>query len=57
MTDELMKKVYIYEKNFLSDCEILDRNIVKTEKDGTQTLNVAYRLKGDICSQKEILIK
>lgn len=57
LTDELMKKVYIYEKNFLSDCEILDRNIVKTEKDGTQTLNVAYRLKGDICSQKEILIK
>ncbi|MDO4862790.1 MAG: sporulation protein YqfD [Ruminococcus sp.] len=57
LTDELMQKVYIYEKNFLADCEILDRDIVPTEKDGTLTLTVAYRLKGDICSPREILIK
>lgn len=57
LTDELMEKVYIYEKNFLSGCEILSRDIVPTEKDGTLTLNVAYRLKGDICSTREILIK
>lgn len=57
LTDELMEKVYIYEKNFLSDYEIIERSITPKEKDGTLTLNVAYRLKGDICSQKEILIK
>ncbi|MCQ2490317.1 MAG: sporulation protein YqfD [Ruminococcus sp.] len=57
LKDVLMQKVYIYEKNFLSDCEILERRISSTEKDGTLTLDVAYRLKGDICSQREILIK
>lgn len=54
---ELMEKVYLYEKNFLSDCEILGREVGQTEKDGTLTLTVRYRLKGDICSQKEILVK
>lgn len=57
LTDELMQKVYIYEKNFLSDCEIMEREVTPTEKDGTLTLNVAYRLKGDICEHREILIK
>ncbi|MCR4888403.1 MAG: sporulation protein YqfD [Ruminococcus sp.] len=56
-TEFLMEKVYLYEKNFLSDCEILERDINTKEKDGIMTMNVKYRLKGDICEQKEIFIK
>lgn len=57
LTDELMQRVYLYEKNFLGDCEVLGRDITPTEADGTLTLTVTYRLKGDICEQREILIK
>lgn len=54
---ELMEKVYLYEKNFLNECEILERKILENENADTLTLTVEYRLKGDICEQKEILIK
>lgn len=54
---ELMEKVFLYEKNFLSDCEILERNITESKNADTLTLSVTYRLKGNICVQKEILIK
>lgn len=54
---ELMEKIYLYEKNFLKDCEIIERNITEkiTEKD--ITLTVDYKLKGDICEQREIMVK
>ncbi len=54
---ELMEKVFLYEKNFLSDCEILERNITESKNADTLTLSVTYKLKGDICVQKEILVK
>ena len=57
LRSELMQKVFLYEKNFLPECEILSREITENEKDGTLTLSVAYRLKGDITSQMEILMK
>lgn len=54
---ELMKKIYLYEKNFLSDCEIIERNITESKNEDTLTLTVNYKLKGDICEKREILIK
>jgi len=54
---ELMEKVFLYEKNFLSDCEILERNITESKNADTLTLSVTYKLKGDICVQKDILVK
>lgn len=54
---ELMEKIYLYEKNFLSDCEIIERNITESKNADTLTLSVTYKLKGNICVQKEILIK
>lgn len=54
---ELMEKIYLYEKNFLSDCEIIERNITESKNADTLTLSVNYKLKGNICVQKEILIK
>lgn len=57
LREELMEKVYLYEKNFLSKCEILERNITENKNADTMTFTVEYRLKGNICVSKEILIK
>ncbi len=54
---ELEEKIYLYEKNFLSDCEILDRNITEKKDADTLTLTVEFKVKGDICTQEEILVK
>ncbi|MDE5765287.1 MAG: sporulation protein YqfD [Ruminococcus sp.] len=54
---ELMEKIYLYEQNFLDECEILERKITEDENADTLTLTVEYQLKGDICEEKEILIK
>jgi similar to stage IV sporulation protein len=54
---ELMEKIYLYEKNFLSDCEIISRDIKETATDEELTLTVTYKLQGDICEQREIAIK
>lgn len=54
---ELTEKIYLYEKNFLSDCEIIDRKITENKNADTMTLTVDYRLKGNICVSKEIFIK
>jgi similar to stage IV sporulation protein len=54
---ELMEKIYLYEKNFLSDCEIISRDIKETAMDEELTLTVTYKLQGDICEQREIAIK
>lgn len=54
---ELEEKIYLYEKNFLSDCEILERKITEKKDADTLTLTVEFKVKGDICTQKEILVK
>ncbi len=54
---ELMEKVYLYEKNFLSDSEILQRDIKEKATKEELTLSVTYKLQGDICEQREIAIK
>lgn len=54
---ELEERIYLYEKNFLSDCEILERNITEKKDADTLSLTVEFTVKGDICTQKEILVK
>lgn len=54
---ELIEKIYLYEKNFLSDCEIISRDIKETATNEELTLTVTYKLQGDICEQREIAIK
>lgn len=54
---ELMEKVYLYEKNFFDNCEIIERDITESITDEDMTLSVNYKLKGDICEQREIMVK
>lgn len=54
---ELMKKVYLYEQNFLSECTILENEVVQSETDDKLILTVNYKLEGNICEQKEIMAK
>lgn len=54
---ELMKKVYLYEQNFLSECTILDSEVVQETTDDKIILTVNYKLEGNICEQKEIMAK
>ena len=55
--EKLSEKVYLYEKNFLGDVDILDRNITEEKKENSLTYTVRYRIEGDICEQSEIFIK
>ena len=57
LSAELMEKVYLYEKNFLTGSDILERDISSKEEGGTLTMTVSYRLEGDICKNMEILMK
>ncbi|WP_455529562.1 sporulation protein YqfD [Ruminococcus sp.] len=57
LKEKLMDKIYLYEKNFLSDTRIIDRSIEASQSDDTMTLSVSYRLEGDICRQQEVFIK
>lgn len=57
LRSELMEKVYLYEKNFLGDCEIIERNITENITETEMNLSVSYKLKGNICRQREILVK
>ncbi len=54
---ELMEKIYLYEKNFLNECEIIGRDIKEKATDEELILTVTYNLQGDICEQREIAIK
>ena len=54
---ELIGKVYLYEKNFLSDKEILERNISYSSTEEAMTVTADYRLKGDICETRELFVK
>lgn len=58
LTDRLMKKVFLYEKNFLgSNTKIISRTIVPEETEDTLTLNVSYKLEGNIGKQQDIFVK
>ncbi len=55
--ERLMDKIYLYEKNFLPDTEILSRDIDEEEKENSLRYTVRYTLQGDICDMREIYIK
>lgn len=57
LKDRLMDKVSLYEKNFLGDTKIISRDIKTSRNDDTLTLNVFYRLEGDIGRQQEVFVK
>ena len=58
LREQLMKKVYLYEKNFLSDgTDILRRDISETVTDSGMELTVRYKLNGDICREEEIITR
>lgn len=58
LEDELNKKIFIYEKNFIGeDTKILSRSIEKNVTPEGMTLTVNYSLEGDIGREKELLIK
>ena len=53
-----MQKIYLYEKNFLSeDVTVLDRTIETEKKENSLVYTVTYKLEGDIGVQKEIYVK
>ena len=56
----LMEKVYLYEKNFLSESdgvEIISRNIAETVTETGISIKVNYTLSGNICRQSDIYVK
>lgn len=53
----LTEKLYLYEKNFLSDCKIIKRDVVRKKDSESMTFRAEYRLEGDICRQREIFVK
>lgn len=57
LSDKLMERVYLYEMNFLSDADIIDRKIERELTPDTLTLCVTYRLDGIISEQRDLLIK
>lgn len=58
LSQKIMEKIYLYEKNFLNDdITILDRTIETQKNDTSLVYTVTYNLEGDIGVQKEIFIK
>lgn len=58
LSAKLMERVFLYEKNFLSNgTDILDRSISTEKTPETLTLCVRYKLNGIISEQRELLIK
>lgn len=58
LSQRIMEKIYLYEKNFLSDdVTVLDRTIETEKKDTSLVYTVTYKLEGDIGVQKEIFVK
>lgn len=57
LSERLMEKIYLYEKNFLSDKKILNRKITEENSSESLTYTVTYQLEGEIGVQKEIYIK
>jgi putative stage IV sporulation yqfD len=58
LSEKLMEKIYLYEKNFFSgETEILERKITEEKTDTSLTYIVTYKLEGDICSQQDVFLK
>lgn len=58
LREKLMERVFLYEKNFLSeDTEILSRDIKTSRNDDTMTLEVTYELEGIISEERDVYIK
>lgn len=57
LSERLMEKIYLYEKNFLRDKKILNRTITEENTEDSLTYNVTYQLEGDIGVQREIFVK
>ena len=57
LSERLMKKIYLYEKNFLKDKKILNRTIIEENTEESLTYTVTYQLEGDIGVQREIFVK
>ncbi|WP_019680863.1 sporulation protein YqfD [Ruminococcus flavefaciens] len=58
LRQRLMKRIFIYEKNFLSDDTVmLSRNISSRTDDDILTLTVTYELEGVISQQKDLFLK
>lgn len=58
VSERIMEKIYLYEKNFLSeDVTVLDRTIETEKKENSLVYTVTYKLEGDIGVQKEIYVK
>lgn len=57
LSELLMEKIFLYEKNFLSDVKILEREIEEEKKENSLTYTVRYTIEGEIGVQKEIFIK
>lgn len=53
----LMNRIYMYEKNFLSDKKLLAREITSESNSTSLTYKVKYTLEGEIGVQREIFIK
>ena len=54
---ELMKKLYLFEKNFLGECRLIKRH-VKRDKDGDiLVFRAEYRVEGEIGEEREIFMK
>lgn len=57
LSERLMEKIYLYEKNFLKDKKILNRTITEENTEESLTYTVTYQLEGDIGVQREIFVK
>lgn len=57
LSERLMEKIYLYEKNFLKDKKILNRTITEGNTEESLTYTVTYQLEGDIGVQREIFVK
>lgn len=53
----LMEKLYLYEKNFLSDCKVVKRDVIREKDSDSMSFRAVYKLEGDICRQREIFVK
>ena len=53
----VQNKISIYEKNFLTGCKIIDKQIIDNSTNEKIVITVEYKVQGSITSDKEILVK
>ena len=54
---DLEQQIQRYERNFLTDVEILEKQVMDTKKETALCSTVSYTLKGEIGISKEIFAK